>query len=941
MNNQTAAPCRSSDEVFEQVLEEITARIQAGHLIDLNACVAKHPEYAERLGRLLPAMQVLVAFGNSQSVTENETTPTESISAVSGVLGDFRIIREIGRGGMGVVYEADQISIGRPVALKVLPFASMLDERRLARFRNEVRAAGQLHHTNIVPVYAVGSDRGVHFYAMQLVNGQSLAEIIAAMKPGRSPSGAGAAKSASHAHKTAAGDTAIAALPTLRSSGSAAFFRNAAQLTVQAAEALEHAHSCGVVHRDIKPSNLLVDERGCLWLTDFGLASIDAGSELTMSGDLLGTLRYMSPEQTLGSRVVLDHRTDIYSLGITLYELLTLRPAFETADRGELLRQIAVVEPRSPQRIDPTIPVDLETIVLKAISKDASSRYASAQHFADDLRRFLENKPIEARRPSFVDRSRKWVTRHAQLVAMSAAALAIVAIVGALATYSTLNAYTSEANQRAAAQANLQVASQIIDRMLSRSSDERYHVGDIEQAEMLAADAAKFYDELLRHSDDTELRFNAAVAHGDIAHLWELIGRHEKAGIAARRAGELLQRLATGNPNQPKYFAEMASNYNQIGLIDWSLDRPIAAEPSWRQAWEIYTELSTRFPNEPAYQSGVADMLANLGAVCSFTDRCDEAEEYYRRAKEIDAHLPAELKTSAAGLANEAGSCTNQAELARLRGQYDRALELLAQAIPLHKQALEKWPSNPMALDCYFHTLWNIAECNLGVRRHEAASVAVESYVQQFPDRLQAYHEGAEQLLQSAAIAGESQSFAKDGQASNSYEPTPAAKKYLQRAHELIIQASDARNRTQDTVNRFAWFLLTCQDKSFRDPRQALALAKAQVKDVPERGDAWFTLALAYYHTGQWSVATDAVERSIKLAPGGESNVYDWVLLSMVRSREGRTQEARQWCEKASKWISANHSKDHDLLTLADDACELLQEADRPSDATLPNKISR
>ncbi len=509
MNDPTATLCHSSDAVFEQVLDEITARIQAGELVDLDACMAEHPEYAERLGRLLPAMQVLVAFGASQSVTADGTGTREPDSAASGVLGDFRILRELGRGGMGVVYEAEQISIGRPVALKVLPFASMLDDRRLARFRNEVRAAGQLHHTNIVPVYSVGSDRGVHFYAMQLVNGQSLAEIIAVMKPGRPPSEVRAAKSASLA-ATTPGDTARAALSTLRSNGSAAFYHTAARLAIQAAEALEHAHSCGVVHRDIKPSNLLLDERGSLWLTDFGLASVESDANLTMTGDLLGTLRYMSPEQTRGSRVVLDHRTDIYSLGATLYELLTLRPAFDAADRAELLRQINDQEPQSPRRINPAIPADLETILLKAMSKDAASRYASAQLLADDLRRFLDNKPIEARRPTLVERGRKWVARHVALVAIAVAALAVVALIGVAATLFTHRAYIAESEQRDAAESNLKIASQIIDRLLSRASHDQFYQGDLEQAETLAAEATTFYEELLQHSDDAEVRFRAA-----------------------------------------------------------------------------------------------------------------------------------------------------------------------------------------------------------------------------------------------------------------------------------------------------------------------------------------------------------------------------------------------------------------------------------------------
>ena len=825
MNNPTVVPCQSSDEVFEQVLEEITTRIQGGELVDLAACMAEHSEYAARLGRLLPAMQVLVAFGNSQSASANETTSLEPAPPATGVLGDFRIIREIGRGGMGVVYEAEQISVGRPVALKVLPFASMLDERRLARFRNEVRAAGQLHHTNIVPIFAVGSDRGVHFYAMQLVAGQTLADIITDSRRARRLDDIGPVPPDSAGVVSANGDTARAALSTVRTKDSAAFYRTVAQLGIQAAEALEHAHSCGIVHRDIKPSNLLMDERGSLWLTDFGLASVESDANLTMTGDLLGTLRYMSPEQTRGSRVVLDHRTDIYSLGATLYELVTLRPPFEAADRNELLRKINVIEPQAPRRIEPAIPADLETIVLKAMSKNAADRYATAQHMADDLQRFLDRKPIAARRPSLLEGGRKWAIRHTALVAIAAGSLAIIAAVGTAATLFTIRAYRAEAKQRTAAEANLAVASQIIDRMLSRAADERYYQGDLQHAQKLAADATSFYEELLKHSDDPDLRYRAAKAHGDVAHIWELVGRHEQAALANRRADQLLQRLTTRFPGEPRYLVALATNYNRMGLVDWSLDRPGAAEPAWRQAWEIWTELAEQSPREPAYQKGVADMLANLGAVCYFTDRFNDAEEYYRRSDAIAAHLPPELKNSAEGLASQAGSCTNQAELARLRGQYDRAVELLEQAIPLHKQSLEKWPTNPVALDCYFHTHWNIVECNLGADRPVAAAAAVERMILTFPDRLQAYHEGAAQLLHCGKLAEKNDSRPLNGVAEEGMSnATPVD--YRQRAHELVAKAHDASQRTPDSVNGFAWFLLTCDDTSFRDPPNAAGTGK-------------------------------------------------------------------------------------------------------------------
>nr|MBA3480318.1 serine/threonine protein kinase [Pirellulales bacterium] len=635
MIKQAGARHSQPEGILDQLLEELTNRIHAGKSIDVDVCAGAHPEYADQLRRLLPAMQALNAFGGSHTARNDCTEPFAAIAPTTGVLGDFRIVREIGRGGMGIVYEAEQISIGRPVALKVLPFASMLDERRLARFRNEVRAAGQLHHTNIVPIFAVGSDRGVHFYAMQLVVGQTLAEMIGQLRRDRGLDAPVATMPPPGGATAQNGETARAALSTVRTVNRGEFYRKVALLAIHAADALEHAHACGVVHRDIKPSNLLVDERSVLWLADFGLAAVEAGADLTMTGDLLGTLRYMSPEQTQGSRIVLDHRTDIYSLGVTFYELLALRPAFDAAERAELLRQITDVEPLPLRRVDAAIPPDLETIMLKAMCKEAPDRYATAQEMADDLRRFLENKTIYARRPSLVERGAKWARRHVAMITVAATAFAGAAIACLVAGLMTLGAYRSEARQRSVAEANLSVASELIDGVLAQSAGDRYWHGDLNRAEALAAEATRFYERLLEHSDDPELRFRAALANDSVAHIWQLVGRHERASAANRRAGELLVRLTTSYPERPQYLAALATNYNRTGLVDWSLDRPLAAEPSFRQAWEIWTELAQRFPSEPTYQSGVSEMLANLGSVCYFSDRFNEAEEYYRRAEAI------------------------------------------------------------------------------------------------------------------------------------------------------------------------------------------------------------------------------------------------------------------------------------------------------------------
>jgi WD40 repeat protein len=334
---------------------------------------------------------------------------------------------------MGVVYEAEQVSLGRRVALKVLPFAATMDPRHLQRFHNEARAAAGLHHTNIVPVYGVGCERGVHYYAMQFIDGRTLADVIAQHQAVSSDVPTTAEVQAAASAPTAP----PAAQATSAAPRDAAYFRRAAEWGIQAAEALDCAHSLGVVHRDVKPANLLVDGTGRLWVTDFGLAQVQSDSRLTMTGDLVGTLRYMSPEQALAKRVVIDHRTDVYSLGVTLYELLTLKPAYPGQDRQELLRQIAFEEPKAPRRVNKAIPAELETIVLRALEKNPAERYATAQDLADDLRRWLEDRPIQARRPSRTQRVRKWARRNpallwaaiiAGLVILTASAVSTAAI---------------------------------------------------------------------------------------------------------------------------------------------------------------------------------------------------------------------------------------------------------------------------------------------------------------------------------------------------------------------------------------------------------------------------------------------------------------------------------------------------------------------------------
>jgi serine/threonine protein kinase len=343
-------------------------------------------------------------------------------------LADFEIVRLLGRGGMGMVYEARQISLNRVVALKVLSGGLGLTAKAVQRFRREAEAAAKLHHTNIVPVYATGEEDGTHFYAMELIEGPSLDELIRRMRGGAGGEGPIAAalvnggglapelaRTGPYLQGTAASSAATGAASSSLSSSlgsGSGYFDTVARMMAEVGDALEYAHQQGIVHRDMKPSNLLLSPAGRLSINDFGLARILEQPGMTMTGEFVGTPAYMSPEQISAGRAPVDHRTDVYSLGATLYELLTLQPPFTGQRRDQVLAGILHKEPEAPRKINARVPVDLETICLKALEKDPDRRYQTASAMADDLRRYVNRFAILARRAGPVQRLGKWVRRR-------------------------------------------------------------------------------------------------------------------------------------------------------------------------------------------------------------------------------------------------------------------------------------------------------------------------------------------------------------------------------------------------------------------------------------------------------------------------------------------------------------------------------------------------
>jgi serine/threonine protein kinase len=750
------------DEALEalvgQVANEFLEQQARGEQPDIEAYAARYPQAAPQLRKVLGSLQLM-----ELSAADDGDGPAEAAAGVlAGSLGDFRLLGEVGRGGMGVVYEAQQVSLRRRVALKVLPFAAALDPRQLQRFKNESLAAAQLHHTHIVPVYYVGCERGVHFYAMQFVEGHSLAAVIASLRevearqggkgpPAASPlSAATVDQSRGQVVAAAAAETAPAAacLSTTRSSRDAGWFRTVAGLGAQAAEALDHAHQQGVVHRDVKPGNLLVDGRGHLWVADFGLAQVQSESKLTLTGDLVGTLRYMSPEQALAKRVVIDHRSDVYSLGATLYELLTLEPVFAGSDRQELLRQIAFEEPRRPRQRNRAVPAELETIVLKALEKNPAERYATAQELADDLRRYLEDKAILAKRPTLGRQLARWSRRHKGVVL--AASLVLLALLGGIAatTWQAVRATGAEDQAKTALVEARQAGQQTLE-ALRTLTDEVLERLLAQQTQLTEEDRA-FLRKVLEHyegfaatkGDSQEKRAVRAEGFFRVGLIRSRLGEQRDAQSAYEQALALYQQLTAAFPSVPDYRLGLAKSHDELGTLlmgqgnfveakaeycqalaldqqltaDFPLNgtyrvnlaivhhhrgmllaggQPAEAEAEYRQALALYQQLTADFPTEPKYRYPLTASHNSLGNLLQKLGKPTEAETEHRQALAISKQLAADFPAVPNYRTAEAGAHSCLGDLLVNLRQFTEAVAEFRQALAINKQLAADFPVVP------------------------------------------------------------------------------------------------------------------------------------------------------------------------------------------------------------------------------------------------------
>jgi serine/threonine protein kinase len=623
---------------IDLIAKSFVARLRRGENPGIAEFAARYPELADDIRELLPALvqieRDLALSGATGSFDDGARATT--LRGAPRRLGDYTILREVGRGGMGVVYEAVQQSLERHVALKVLPWQELGNASQLERFALEARSAARLHHSNIVPVFGVGEHDGTHYYAMQFIRGQGLDEVISELRRLRrcgpiepetnateaptsraipavtvtenlvtGPSGkiessaTLATVAATVAHGLLTGRFGVSTVPNasafnpitdapssraartspsmtsmlipgsdFHGSTERQYYRQVARIGLQVAEALAYAHGQGIIHRDIKPSNLLIDTRGTVWITDFGLAKSEGSEGPTRTGDIVGTLRYMSPERFEGRS---DPRSDVYALGATLYELLTLERLFGEESRPKLIDLILHDPPVPPRRLDRHIPRDLETIVLKALAKVPSQRYADAEAMAEDLRRVIEDRPILARRISTTEQVWRWCRRRPATASLLALVLVlmVVGMVGAtLAAHHFRNLALSESDAR--------------DKAVRLAGLER-------KANALAASRAKEAD-AARASADLRAREAQAVADFLVNDLLGSASPGKGQGLAMT-VGEALARadsaIAGRFAGQP--LIEAAIRY-RMGATYWSLGQVAHAEPHFRRALALRQE---------------------------------------------------------------------------------------------------------------------------------------------------------------------------------------------------------------------------------------------------------------------------------------------------------------------------------------------------------------
>ena len=973
---------RDRERQLFAILADYFEAVEAGQAPDRAEWLARYPDWAEEIARFLddqdrllkltePLRPIAEAAARDESVSDRTlglgemtagliSDPRPAMEPRNGstghpagtkvrYIGDYELIAEIARGGMGVVFRARQRSLNRPVALKMLRAEILMTEAEEQRFRQEAEAAANLDHPNIVPIFEVGRHDGHSYFSMKLVEGGSLAQR----------------------------------LPDFASD-----HRAAARLMAIVARAVHHAHQRGVLHRDLKPSNILLSggpdipiEQIEPHVTDFGLAKRVGGDpELTQSGAILGTPSYMAPEQAIGKKGLITVATDVYGLGAVLYTILSGRPPFQGDSALETIAQVKDRALDPPSRHGRRVDRDLETICLKCLEKEPARRYGSAEAVAEDLERWLTGEPILARPVGRCERAWRWCRRNPAVAALTSAVvlLLMVTLAGLLISNRMMARERDEARrQRRQAETNFRRAREAVDQMLTEVSEQA--LGEIPQAQpvrrALLEKAAAFYREFLgEQASDPLLRDESARAYSRLGGVESDLGHFPEAAGAYQRQIELLQESLRGDPQNAEHLRDLVWAHFRLAADQRAVGDLAGAVAESRRAAEIAQAVAQRFPGNRADRETLARAADQQAVWLWQMDKITEAASFFRRAVEIEEQLgrddPADSRHTIL-----AGTLNNLAILTASQGKHAEAAALLERAITHQKEALKADPKNRTQRRYLRNQYENLAMTlvELGKPREalEAAGAIIplgQSLMTDYPKQPEYRHDLAESyhnLGMIQQVAGRDQeaeasfrraieldqklvedspkvpsyqnvlaeSFLELGNLLKNSSRPGAARDAYRRAWEgyermaaQFPQVPDSRSRPAVAANRFAWFLVTCSDPRLRDPVQAVELAGRATKLQPKNAGYWNTLGVAHYRAGEWKAAIEALEKSRQLRPGGDA--ADWFFLAMAHWQQGDRHEARRWYDRAVAWMEKNRSHDDDLRRFRVEADELLGLAD-------------
>lgn len=564
-----------SRDPIEALGEELLDRHRRGESVSVDQYALEYPEWADQIRLQFPVMIALEKFKES-SLSYGSDSFEMSVDAPQ-ELGDFHIIREIGRGAMGVVYEAEQQSLQRRVAVKVFPAQTLREPGKLDRFARESKMSAGLHHNNIVPVFGVGQHDGLHYFVMQRIDGKGLDEIIEDAKKFAMPNRSSPQTESAEAWAIASS------------------FHHAATIGVQVADAIHYAHSNGVLHRDIKPSNLMIDANGTVWVSDFGLATVLQEEPTIDRNDIAGTLRFMAPEQLSGKH---DTRSDLYSLGVTLYELVTLEPAFVAESKAAVIDRILRGEFIRPREIRPSIPRDLEAIILKAMAVQPETRYRDGLELAADLERFVDGRAVHARRIGPVGRAVRWSRRNP----LSASLVSTLAIVICVSFFLVSSKWREAVSERKRAESNLLLALESMDQILGRftsswmarpseavtgtndaASGVEFYMIVSDHSASLMEDALRFYDRFAaENAPSPRLQRDTARVHQRAGDIYQRLGKFDEAAIAYTRCLNILEQQ--DDEQDLSLVLAKAGAINQLGLVNHATSRFVEAEKLFLRA---------------------------------------------------------------------------------------------------------------------------------------------------------------------------------------------------------------------------------------------------------------------------------------------------------------------------------------------------------------------